>query len=118
MDIFYIDKFIDVNICQYIEKYQFMQYLNEAFDEMKNRGNTCLGFWPDINKDNKPNHKSYCFIGNRDKSFIEILLEFDAITKQVINICETTNIDYKEGYVPENRKKILILPFNLNIFNE
>ncbi len=113
MDTYNIDKLLDVKTCQDIEKHKYMRYLHEAFEEMQMRGNTHLGFWPGICQGCKPGHKSYCFLGNKDKSHIDILIELDPKTNLITDVYECLKMDCADDFKPEYSKKIRIHAFKL-----
>jgi hypothetical protein len=113
MDTYNIDKLLDVKTCQDIEKHKYMQYLHEAFEEMQMRGNTYLGVWPGICQGCKPGHKSYCFLGNKDKSHIDILIELDPKTNLITDVYECLKMDCADDFKPEYSKKIRIHAFKL-----
>jgi hypothetical protein len=113
MDTYNIDKLLDVKTCQDIEKHKYMQYLHEAFEEMQMRGNTHLGVWPGICQGCKPGHKSYCFLGNKDKSHIDILIELDPKTNLITDVYECLKMDCADDFKPEYSKKIRIHAFKL-----
>ncbi len=113
MDTYNIDKLLDIKTCQDIDKHKYMQYMHEAFEEMQFRGNQYLGVWPGICNGCKPGHKSYCFLGNKDKSHIELLIEIDINTNRIIDVYECLDMKCVEDFKPEYGKKIRIHAFKL-----
>ncbi len=113
MDTYNIDKLLDIKTSQDIDKHKYMQYMHEAFEEMQIRGNQYLGVWPGICNGCKPGHKSHCFLGNKDKSYIELLIEIDVNTNRIIDVYECLDMKCVEDFKPEYSKKIRIHAFKL-----
>ena len=113
MDTYHLDKLLDVNTCQDIDKHLYIQYIQEAFDEMKVRGNQFLVIKEGVCKECNPEKKSYCFAGNVDKSHIELFLEIDPHIKRITDVYECLKMNCDDGFKPEYSKKIRIHQFKL-----
>lgn len=113
MDAYNIDKLLDIQTCQDIEKHKYLQYMHEAFEEMQLRGNNYLGIWPGICQGCKPGHKSFCFLGNKDKSHIDILIEINENNNRIVDVYECLKMDCVDNFKPEYSKKIRIHAFKL-----
>lgn len=112
MDIVNLDRLLDDNLTyQDIKKSQYLIYLNNSFDEMKQRKNTHLISYAGKCQGCKPGHKSYCFIGNQDGSHIDILIEVDPYSKRIKDIYECLKMSYSEIKQPVYEKHIRIDTF-------
>lgn len=113
MDSYDLDKLLDLKTCQDIDKHLYMQYLQEAFDEMKIRGNQFLVIKEGICKECNPGKRSYCFAGNYDRSHIELFLEIDPETKRITDVYECLKMACDDGFKPEYSKHVRIHAFKL-----
>ena len=109
MDIVNLDRLLDDNLTyQDIKKSQYLIYLKNSFDEMKERKNTHLISYAGKCQGCKPGHKSYCFIGNQDGSHIDVLIEVDPNSKRIKDIYECLKMSYSEIKQPVYEKHVRI----------